>query len=211
MLWATLLGRCFPWWHYQMQTFSVLLALCVWRIHRPLVYSFNKSQWLGALMFSLICARTNGSANNRDTDDLRRHRAYYDVTVMCGQRTWVFPPCEKNRQSVICYMRLPRASSFFLALRWRNNKRGGISNHRRFDYLLNRLFRRRSTKHQSSASLDLCGGGGDNPSVTGGSHRNGSVTRILFSLWWRHHGKGIRTELAGSIFLPTTSKTISIL
>ena len=37
---------------------------------------------LGPLVFSLICAWTNGCANNRDASDLRHHRAYCDVTVM---------------------------------------------------------------------------------------------------------------------------------
>ena len=39
-------------------------------------------QWRGALMFSLICAWTNGWVNNRDAGDLRRHCDHYDVTVM---------------------------------------------------------------------------------------------------------------------------------
>ena len=42
----------------------------------------TKSQLHGALMFSLICTRMSGWANNREADDLRRHRAHYDVTVM---------------------------------------------------------------------------------------------------------------------------------
>ena len=42
----------------------------------------QKGQWRGALMFSLICAWTNGCANNEDAADLRRHHAHYDVTVM---------------------------------------------------------------------------------------------------------------------------------
>ena len=42
----------------------------------------HKGRWRGALMFSLICAWTNGWANDRDAGDLRRHRAHYDVTVM---------------------------------------------------------------------------------------------------------------------------------
>ena len=42
-------------------------------------------QWRGALMFSLICAWTNGWVNNQGADYLRRHRAHYDVTVMCGR------------------------------------------------------------------------------------------------------------------------------
>ena len=40
-------------------------------------------QWRGTLMFTLICARINGSVNNREAGDLRRHRAHYDVIVMC--------------------------------------------------------------------------------------------------------------------------------
>ena len=41
-----------------------------------------KGQWHRALMLSLICARINGWVNNSEADDLRRHRAHYDVTVM---------------------------------------------------------------------------------------------------------------------------------
>ena len=51
-------------------------------IHRWPVKSPHKGQWRGALMFSSICAWTNGWENNRDAGDLRRYRAYYDVTVM---------------------------------------------------------------------------------------------------------------------------------
>ena len=47
-------------------------------IHRWPVNSPHKGQWRGAL----ICARINGWVNNREAGDLRRHRAYYDVTVM---------------------------------------------------------------------------------------------------------------------------------
>ena len=38
-------------------------------------------------------------------------------------------------------------------LHWRHNDHDGVSNHQPHDCLLNRLFRRRSKKHQSSASL----------------------------------------------------------
>ena len=33
-------------------------------------------------MFSLICTRINGWVNNDEAGDLRRQRAYYDVTEM---------------------------------------------------------------------------------------------------------------------------------
>ena len=48
----------------------------------------HKSQWRGALMFSLICVWINGWVNNRETGDLRRHRGHYDVNVMI--RTFMF-------------------------------------------------------------------------------------------------------------------------
>ena len=37
-------------------------------------------------MFSLICAWINGSANNREAGDLRRHRGHHDVNVMMPKR-----------------------------------------------------------------------------------------------------------------------------
>ena len=51
-------------------------------IHRSPVNSPHKGQWRGALMFSLICAWTNGLVNNPAAGDLRRHRVHYEVTVM---------------------------------------------------------------------------------------------------------------------------------
>ena len=51
-------------------------------IHRSPVNSPHKGQWRGALMFSLICARTNGWVNNGEAGDLRRHRAHCDVIAM---------------------------------------------------------------------------------------------------------------------------------
>ena len=52
------------------------------RIHGSLVNSPHKGQWCEALVFSLICAWTNGWVNNRDASDLRCHHTHYDVTVM---------------------------------------------------------------------------------------------------------------------------------
>ena len=54
----------------------------VWGIHRSPVNSPHKGQWRGALMFPLICARTNSWVKNRDAGDLRHHGAHYRVTVI---------------------------------------------------------------------------------------------------------------------------------
>ena len=51
-------------------------------IHRSPMKSPHKGQWRGALMFSLICAWTNGRVSNRVAGDLRHYRAHYGVTVM---------------------------------------------------------------------------------------------------------------------------------
>ena len=69
------------WWHHQMKTLSVLLAL--WVGNSPVTKnSPHKGQWRGALMFSLICAWTHASAKHRDTYDLRCYWSHNDITIM---------------------------------------------------------------------------------------------------------------------------------
>ena len=72
------------WWRHQMETFSALLAFCA-GIHRSPMNSPHKGQWRGALMFSVICTRINGCANDGDAGDLRRHLAHYDVIIMIDE------------------------------------------------------------------------------------------------------------------------------
>ena len=60
-------------------------------IHRSPVNSPHKGQWRGALMFSLMCVRMNGSVNNREAGDLRRYHAHYDVTVMVRRVSGGYP------------------------------------------------------------------------------------------------------------------------
>ena len=69
------------------------------------------------------------------------------------------------------------------SLQWRHNERDGVSNHRHLYRLLNRLFRRRSKKHLSSATL----------AIVRGIHRwipltKGQWRGKYISIWWRHHG-----------------------
>ena len=50
-----------------------------------------KGQWRGALMSSLVCAWTNGWVNNRNYDDMRRHRLAvisYQFESMAHPLTW---------------------------------------------------------------------------------------------------------------------------
>ena len=69
-------------------------------IHRSPVNSPLKGQWLGALIFSLICTRINDWVNNGEAGDLRRYRVHYDVTVM-NHRPWKPQLDTQNRHSHI--------------------------------------------------------------------------------------------------------------
>ena len=72
-----------PWWRHQMETFSALLTLCAG--NSPVSGEFPAQRPVTrSLIFSLICVWINGWVNNREAGDLRRYRAHYDVSVICG-------------------------------------------------------------------------------------------------------------------------------
>ena len=75
----------------------------IFRVTGLLWGEFTGHRWIPATkvsnaelwcFFNLVCAWTNGWANNRDAGDLRRHCAHYDFTVMI--LIWILPqllPC----------------------------------------------------------------------------------------------------------------------
>ena len=121
------------------------------------------------LVFSLICAGTNGSANNRDSGDLRRHRAHHDVTIMWF--VFHFPLLD---------ILLVTSNS----LQWRHNGLDGVSNHQPHDCLLNRLFRRRSKKTSKLCVTGLCVG---NSPGTGEFPAQMDSNAENVYIWWLHH------------------------
>ena len=54
-------------------------------IHRSPVNSPHKGQWHGTLIFSLICAWINDWVNNRKVGDLRRHRHFDVIVLLCAK------------------------------------------------------------------------------------------------------------------------------
>ena len=59
-----------------------------WRkYNRSPVNAPHKGHWRETLWVFFICDWTNSWVNNRDASDLRRHRDYYNITVMPGNRT----------------------------------------------------------------------------------------------------------------------------
>ena len=63
-------------------------------------------------------------------------------------------------------------------LQWRHNERDGVSNHRRLDCLLNRLFGRRSNKTPKLCVIGLCEG--NSPVTNEYPAHKGPVTRKMF-------------------------------
>ena len=72
-----------------------------------------------------------------------------------------------------------------IALRWRHNGRGGVSNHQPQDCLLNRSFRRRSKKTSKLRFTGLCVG--NSPGTSEFPAQMASNEENV-SIWWCHHG-----------------------
>ena len=70
------------------------------------------------------------------------------------------------------------------SLQWRHNQHGGVSNNRRLDCLLHRLFRRRSKKISKLRVTGLCEG---NLPLAGVFHVQKASNAENPSIWWRHH------------------------
>ena len=68
--------------------------------HQSSVNSPHKGQWRGDLVFSLICAWTNGWVKNQTAGDLRRHYTYYDVIVM-SRWIWMMVASQKTAARVL--------------------------------------------------------------------------------------------------------------
>ena len=75
-----------------------------------------------------------------------------------------------------------------LPLPWRHKDHDGVSNHRPYGCLLNRLFRRKSKKTSKLRVTGLCVG--NSPGPVNSPHK-GPVTRKNVSIWWRHHDSDV--------------------
>ena len=77
------------WWRHEMETFSLLLALCAGNSPVP-GESPTQRPVTRSLMFSLICARIKGWVNNGEAGDLRCYHAHYDIIVMYNLQWSIF-------------------------------------------------------------------------------------------------------------------------
>ena len=74
---------------------------------------------------------------------------------------------------------------FRLTLQWCHNGRDGVSNHRRLESILNRLFRRKSKKTSKFRVTGFCEG---NSPVTSEFPARRAGNSEKNTIWWRHHG-----------------------
>ena len=77
----------------------------------------------------------------------------------------------------------PKTAIILFPLQWHYNERGGVSNYRRIDCLLNRFFRRRSKKTSKLSVTCLCEG---NSPMTGEAAQRACNAENV-SILWRHH------------------------
>ena len=80
---------------------------------------------------------------------------------------------------------------FCLALRWRRNGHGGVSNHQPHRCLLNRLFGCRSKKTSKLRVTGLCVG---NSPGTGEFPAQMASNAENVSIRWRHHGASLNSH-----------------
>ena len=87
-----------------------------------------------------------------------------------------------GNQTISTYQYIQISNHF--TLQWRHNELTGVSNHQPHDWLLNRLFTRRSKKTSKLRVTGLCVG---NSPVTGEFPAQKASNAENDSIWWRHH------------------------
>ena len=149
----------------------------IFRVTGPLCGEFighrwiphHKGQWRGALMFSLICARTNGWENTRDEKWFERpsHSLWRHCNV----------PGQITRCIWLQYLRYPMERGVCDTITVKSHERHVVLNHQSFNRLFNSVCRSTSKKHQCPHYWPL---------VRGihwwsvNSHRKGPATRKMF-------------------------------
>ena len=118
---------------------------------------------------------------------------YHDVDrTRCLSQNVNFP--DKRNITYIIALHLPSSSVLLAqyASQWRYNQRASVSNHRRLDCLLNRLFKRRSKKTSKLCVTGLCEG---NWRVTGEFTAQRTSNAEKVSIWiYMEYSTGITVK-----------------
>ena len=134
-------------------------------------------------MFTIPTRRNNNviiaTSFWRNNDVIFQSRARWVSTAWFATRANIWGPL--IRASSRC---LDGVRTLIISLQWHNNKRHGVSNHRRYGCSLSRLFRRRSKKTSKLCVTGLCEG---NSPATGEFPAQGASNAENDSIWWRQH------------------------
>ena len=160
-------------------------------IHRPPVDSPHKGQWRGACFDVLLDQHLNkwlSKQSRRRLFEMSSHSLWRHCNVDWKSShesvTWPVATCMELYRCCEQPMANLEVGAFYPTLQWRHNGHDGVSNHRRLDCLLNRLFRRSSKKTSKLLVTGLCEG---NSPVTGEfPAQKASNTENVF-IWWRLH------------------------
>ena len=126
----------------------------------------------------------------------------YSMETFSASPTWHYRPSGCRSRCGGWEVTIQVARCILGQLQWRHNERHGVSNHRRLDGLLNRLFRRRSNKTSKLCVTGLCEG---NSPVTGEFPSQRASNAENVSIWWRHHEYSRRCEEINCPILQTSS------
>ena len=85
-----------------------------------------------------------------------------------------------------------------MSLQWRHNGHDSVSNYQPHDYLLNRLFRRRSKKTSKLCVTGLCAG---NSPGTGEFPAQMASNAENISIWWRYHGDNRNLNISMHVWI----------
>ena len=91
-------------------------------------------------------------------------------------------------------------------LQWRHYERNGVSNHRRLDCLLSRLFRHRSKK---TSKLRVPGLSEGKSPVAGKFPTQRTSNAEIVSIWWRHHVKVFPGHTISQIYIHFLQRNIN--
>ena len=137
---------------------TVLLSFVLF--HKPIL-KFDILHSHGSQGFVLICC---------DVSQLWR---WYTWNISLSKCQWF--ECHSIQNMNYQIMQIQHGS---------HNERYGVSNHQLRDYLLSRLFRRKSKKTSKLRVTGLCAG---NSPVTGEFPTQRASNAENVSIWWRHH------------------------
>ena len=146
------------WWRHQMETFSALLAFCVG--NKPVTGEFPAERPVTQSFGVFFDLRLNKRLSKQSWGwYFRRHRAHYDVTVICLATKWAIAvsPISVRHQRLLIYKAQGYIEYYLksISLEWRHNGCAGVSNHQLHNCFLSRLFRQRSKKTSKLAPLDF--------------------------------------------------------